>query len=218
MNNSLPFNLTLDEKNFFSIDELLPEDYDSFELVSFQINAFELAKVMHSNEQLWVDLETIFVEACLRDLYELEPDAKPYFDKVNSDRIIYDLPFETSIRLLKKLKQSKKFYKIGTSEIPSCLTIHSSVMSKDWASAIKDVKGDYCFLNNEVFANRRIKKIVVDFHDFDDSLNNTLLEKCLKELGFYNDETIEYEYNYNYDPSKCLIDKTFYLWPNCTGC
>ena len=137
---------------------------------------------------------------------------------MTSDRIVTNLPADLSLILLTKLKQENKFYKISTSKIPGGVKITSKVSSRDWASAVEDVRDNNQYLSDYNFINRRIKRIVVNFYDFDDSLNKSLLDECLKKLDFYKDNQIQYEYNYDYSPSKYLIQKYIIFWPMVTGC
>lgn len=208
----------LEEKKTFSIDSFFAEDYESRQLVSFKIDALELANFLYQGEKLWVDIDTIYVKASLSDLYELAPEGKKFYDLVETDGILYKLPFEIAFKILNQLKSGGKYYEISTTSIPSSLIIHSSIESKNWLSAVADVKDNSFLQNDEFFSKRQIKKIKVIFHNKDDSLNETLLKKCLDALDFYKDKNIEYEYECNYNNAKNLIDKKFYFWPNCTNC
>jgi hypothetical protein len=219
MKNILPLDLSLEQpENFFSINNFLPDDGNLSKLISIHISALDLANHINPKKIQWIKIDTIFLEARLKDVLELVPDAKPYIDNMTSDRIVTNLPADLSLTLLTKLKQENKFYKISTSKIPGGVKITSKVSSRDWASAVEDVRDNNQYLSDYNFINRRIKRIVVNFYDFDDSLNKSLLDECLKKLDFYKDNQIQYEYNYDYSPSKYLIQKYIIFWPMVTGC
>lgn len=213
-----PLNLSLNSpENYFTLKNFLPEDGELSKLISIHISALDLANHLNPTKRQWVKIDTIFLEVRAKDVLELMPEAVPYLKNMTSDRIVSKLPIELSAALLTKLKQENKFYKIRTNKITSCISIHSRESSRDWASAVKDVRDHNQYLDDK-FKNRRIRRIVVDFYDNDDTLNDLLLKSCLEKLDFYKDDTIEYEYNYEYNPSKYLIQKYIFFWPNIAGC
>lgn len=219
MINTLPSGLSLKKAdNFFSIKDFLPENNNLSKLISIHISALDLANYINPPKIQWIKIDTIFLEVRAKDVLELVPDAKPYIDNMTNDRIISNLPVELSFTLLTKLKQENKFYRISTNKIPSCIKIHSNASSRDWQSAVKDIHDNNQYLTNNAFKNRRIRRIVLNFYDFNDSLNKSLLNECLKKLDFNQDENIEYEYNFDYNQSKYLIQKYIIFWPNVTGC
>lgn len=213
-----PFDLSLNKpENYFSLNDFLPDDGDLSKLIFIYISALDLANYLNPNKKLWVKIDKIFLEVRAKDVLELVPEAMPYLSNMTSDRIVSKLPIELCATLLTKLKEGIKFYKIRTSKITSCIKIHSKEASRDWASAVEDVRDHKQYLEDE-YKNRHIRRILINFHDLDDTLNETLLESCLKKLDFNGDKNIEYEYNYEYNPSKYLIEKYIFFWPNATGC
>ena len=215
MKNMLPLDLSLEQpENFFSINNFLPDDGNLTKLISIHISALDLANHINPKKIQWIKIDTIFLEARLKDVLELVPDAKPYIDNMTSDCIVTNLPTDLSLTLLTKLKQENKFYKISTSKIPEGVKITSKVSSRDWASAVEDVRDNNQYLSDYNFINRRL----VNFYDFDENLNKSLLDECLTQLDFYMDHQLQYEYNYDYSPSKYLIQKYIIFWPMVTGC
>ena len=219
MKNMLPLDLSLEQpENFFSLCDFLPDDGELSKLISIHISALDLANYINPQKKQWITIDTIFLKARVKDVLELVPDAKPYIDNMTSDRIVSKLPVELSLNLLMKLKQENKFYEISSNKITRCIKVHSKASSRDWASAVEDVRDNNQYLSNDEFKNRRIRRIVINFYDFDDNLNEALLEDCLKKLDFNQDNQIEYEYNFAYDQSKYLIQKYIFFWPIVTGC
>lgn len=219
MINTLPSGLSLKKAdNFFSIKDFLPKNSNLSKLISIHISALDLANYINPQKIQWIKIDTIFLEVRAKDVLELVPAAKPYIDNMTNDRIISNLPVELSFTLLTKLKQENKFYRISINKIPSCIKIHSNASSRDWQSAVKDIHDNNQYLTNNAFKNRRIRRIVLNFYDFNDSLNKSLLNECLKKLDFNQDENIEYEYNFEYNQNKYLIQKYIIFWPNVTGC
>lgn len=219
MINTLPSGLSLKEvDNFFSIKDFLPENSNLSKTISIHISALDLANYINPRKIQWIKIDTIFLEVRAKDILELVPAAKPYIDNMTNDRIISSFPVELSFTLLTKLKQENKFYRISTNKIPGCIKIHSNETSRDWQSAVKDIHDNNQYLTNNAFKNRRIRRIVLNFYDFNDSLNKSLLNECLKKLDFNQDENIEYEYNFEYNQNKYLIQKYIIFWPNVTGC
>lgn len=219
MKNISPLDLSLEQpKNFFSLCDFLPDDGELSKLISIHISALDLANYINPQKKQWITIDTIFLKARVKDVLELVPDAKPYIDNMTSDRIVNKLPVELSLNLLTKLKQENKFYEISSNKITRCIKVHSKASSRDWASAVEDVRDNNQYLSNDEFKNRRIRRIVINFYDFNDNLNEALLEDCLKKLDFNQDNQIEYEYNFAYDQSKYLIQKYIFFWPIVTGC
>ena len=217
MKNISPLDLSLEQpKNFFSLCDFLPDDGELSKLISIHISALE--NYINPQKKQWITIDTIFLKARVKDVLELVPDAKPYIDNMTSDRIVNKLPVELSLNLLTKLKQENKFYEISSNKITRCIKVHSKASSRDWASAVEDVRDNNQYLSNDEFKNRRIRRIVINFYDFNDNLNEALLEDCLKKLDFNQDNQIEYEYNFAYDQSKYLIQKYIFFWPIVTVC
>lgn len=200
-------------ENYFSIDDFFPDD-EKCRLVSVRINAIELAKYLHPDKMMWVDIETIFIECCLNDMIEILPNLQA--DKLIESDEIDNLSIEDSITLLTQLKQRRKYYEVSAAEVTRYLKKHSLESHKDWKTAVNDVTVDLNQLPVES-EKKAVRKIVVNFYDPDGSLNENTVNNYITKLDFYKYDDIKYEYNVLKKANNCLVESIIYFYPDYIG-
>ena len=214
MKKSLQLDLSLDQpENFFSIDKFYP-DSEKYKIITVSIDALELAKYLHPNQKLWVDIETIFLECFLNDIIEIFPTLQ--IEEIIDDYEIKNLSIQDSVTLLTKLKQENKYFEISVSPLVSYWRKCSLESHTDWQDALNDVKVDIKHLPGEL-EKKSVNQIVVNFYDPYDNLNEETIKKILNDLEFYKYEDINYEYNILKVPNKFLIENLIHFFPNHIG-
>lgn len=214
MQNSLSLDLSLDQPdNFFTIDNYFPDDV-RWKKITVSIDAIELAKYLHPDQKLWVDIETIYVECFLNDLIELLPTLQ--INEMIEDDELKNLSTQDCVLLLTKLKQENKYYEISDTPVASNLRKCSLESHKDLQDAVNDVKVDIKQLPGEL-EKKHVSRVVVNFFDPYDNLNDETVKQFLSDLEFYKYDDIKYEYNILKVPNKFLIEKLIYFFPNHIG-